>query len=288
MLSASKEDRHMSALEVRHGFVELGGLKIHYDEAGAGRALVLVHGGGPGSSGLNTFSRNMAALADRHRVIAIDLPGYGQSTKLKISEPLFGYYAKVLAGFIDALKLEKAHLAGNSMGGAVSLKTALDFPQKADRLVLMSPVGGYSPFQTPPTDGVRLMVTFYLPPGPSLERMRQFVNYLVYEPASVSDEIIKERLARAADADTAEFMPLRAGPNMPPIEELWRERLDRVSNETLIIWGREDRMNPMDQGMMLMRQIPKARLLVMPQCGHWSQWEKADEFNRAVAAFLEG
>ena len=276
----------MSGTEIRGHFVEFGGLKVHYDEVGAGPALIFVHGGGPGSSGLNTFSRNMAAFAGRHRVIAIDLPGYGQSTKLKISEPLWGYYAKVLAGFIDALGLGRAHLAGNSMGGAVSLKTALDFPQKVDRLVLVSPVGGYSPFQTPPTDGVRSMVTFYLPPGPSLERLRQFLNYLVYDSASVPDEMLKERLERAADPETAEFMPLRLGPNMPPLEELWRERLDRVPHETLIVWGREDRMNPIDQGMILMRQIPRARFLVMPQCGHWAQWEKADEFNRAAAAFL--
>jgi 4,5:9,10-diseco-3-hydroxy-5,9,17-trioxoandrosta-1(10),2-diene-4-oate hydrolase len=287
MLPAGTEERHMSAPEVKHGFIEFDGLKIHYDEAGDGPPLIFVHGGGPGSSGLNTFSRNMAALADRHRAIALDLPGYGESTKLKIAEPLFGYYAKIIASFIDALGLEKAHLAGSSLGGAVSLKTALDFPRKVDRLVLISPVGGYSPFQTPPTEGVRLMVTFYLRPGPSLERMRQFLYYLVYDSASVPDEIIEERLARATDADAAEFMPLRLG-NMAPIEELWRERLDRVQHETLIIWGREDRMNPIDQGMILVRQIPKARLLVMPQCGHWPQWEKAEEINRAMAAFLEG
>ena len=77
--------------------------------------------------------------------------------------------------------------------------------------------------------------------------------------------MLEERLERATDPDTAEFMPLRLGPNMPPIEELWRERLDRVPHETLIVWGREDRMNPIDQGMVLMRQIPNARFLVMPQ-----------------------
>jgi 2-hydroxy-6-oxonona-2,4-dienedioate hydrolase/4,5:9,10-diseco-3-hydroxy-5,9,17-trioxoandrosta-1(10),2-diene-4-oate hydrolase len=275
----------MSAPEIMSRFVDFNGLTIHYDEAGAGPALIFLHGGGPGSSGLNTFSRNLAALADRCRVIAIDLPGYGQSSKLRISEPLWGYYAKVVAGFIDALGLGKAHLIGNSMGGAVSLKTALDFPQKVDRLVLASPVGGYSPFQTPPTDGVRSMLTFYLPPGPSLERLRQFVTYLVYDPATVVDEMLEERLKQATDPGAAEFMPLRL-PNMPPIEELWRERLDRVHHETLIVSGREDRMNPIDQGLILMRQIPNARFLALPKCGHWVQWEKADDFNRAMAAFL--
>lgn len=277
----------MASADIESRFVELDGLKIHYDEAGSGPALIFVHGGGPGSSGLSNFSRNVAAFADRYRVIAIDLPGYGQSTKLKITEPLWGYYAKVLSGFIDALGLGKAHLVGNSLGGAASLKTALDFPEKVDRLVLMGPGGGYSLFEKQPSDGIRSLVTFYMPPGPSLDRLKAFLNYLVYDPSSVPDELLQERLERALDPETAEFMPLRLGPHMPPIDDLWRERLDRLPHQTLIIWGREDRVNPMDQGLILMRQIPNARFLVMPQCGHWVQWEKADEFNRTVAAFLE-
>lgn len=269
-------------------FVEFDGLSIHYAEAGEGPALIFVHGGGPGSSGLSNFSRNMPAFADRFRVIAIDLPGYGRSTKLRIAEPLWAYYAKVLAGFIDALGLGKAHLVGNSLGGAASLKTALDFPDKVGRLVLMGPGGGYSLFEKQPSDGIRALVSFYLPPGPSLERMRQFAEYLVYDPSSLTDDLLSDRLDRAMDPLTAEFMPLRLGPNMAPIEDLWRERLDRLPHETLIVWGREDRVNPMDQGLILMRQIPNARFLVMPRCGHWAQWEKAEEFNRTLAAFLQG
>tara|TARA_B110001454_G_scaffold212701_1_gene229820 strand:+ start:3866 stop:4714 length:849 start_codon:yes stop_codon:yes gene_type:complete len=267
-------------------FVDVGELKIHYQQMGDGPALIFVHGGGPGSSGWSNFSRNIAALADRFRVIAIDLPGYGQSTKLRITEPLWGFYAKVLAGFIDALGLGKAHLVGNSLGGAASLKTALDFPSKVDRLVLMGPGGGYSLFEKQPSDGIRALVSFYAPPGPSLERMRSFLEYLVYDPSTVSDDLLTERLERATDPQTAEYMPLRMGPNMPPITDLWRERLDQLPHETLIIWGREDRVNPMDQGLIMMKQIPNARFMILPKCGHWAQWEKAREFNKLLGAFL--
>lgn len=276
----------MAKAEIQSRSVEFDGLDVHYDEVGEGPALIFVHGGGPGSSGLSNFGRNMPAFAEHYRTIAIDLPGYGQSTKLKITEPLWGYYAKVLAGFIDKLGLGKAHLVGNSLGGASCLKTALDFPEKVDRLVLMGPGGGYSLFEKQPSDGIRSLVTFYAPPGPSLARMKEFLNYLVYDPAAVPDEMLQDRLTRALDPETAEFMPLRLGPNMAPIEDLWRERLDRLPHETLIIWGREDRVNPMDQGLILMRQIPNARFLVVPKCGHWVQWEKADEFNRTLDAFL--
>ncbi|MBL6938226.1 MAG: alpha/beta fold hydrolase [Alphaproteobacteria bacterium] len=267
-------------------FTEVNGLKIHYDEIGSGAPLIFCHGGGPGSSGLSNFSKNMRAFAGKHRVIAIDLPGYGQSTKLKIAEPLWGFYAKVLAGFIDKLGLGKADLVGNSLGGAASLKTALDFPEKVRRLVLMGPGGGYSLFEKSPSDGIRALLTFYMPPGPSIERLKNFVQYLVFDPSTITDDLLAQRLKRALDPETAEYMPLRIGPNMAPITELWRERLDQVPHETLIIWGREDRVNPMDQGLILMRQIPNARFLVMPKCGHWAQWEKADEFNRLVGDFL--
>lgn len=278
----------MAKADIQSRFVEFDGLKIHYAEAGSGPALIFIHGGGPGSSGMSNFGRNVDAFAERYRTIVIDLPGYGQSTKLKITEPLWGYYAKVMAGFIDALGLGKAHLVGNSLGGAVSLKTALDFPQKVDRLVLMGPGGGYSLFDKQPSDGIRSLLTFYAEPGPSLARMREFLNYLVYDPSSVPDALLQQRLDQALDPETAEFMPLRLGPNMPPIEELWRQRLDLLPHETLIIWGREDRVNPLDQGLILMRQIPNARFLVVPRCGHWVQWEKADEFNRTVEGFLQG
>ena len=278
----------MAKADIQSRFVEFDGLMIHYAEAGSGPALIFIHGGGPGSSGMSNFGRNVDAFAERFRTIVIDLPGYGQSTKLKITEPLWGYYAKVMAGFIDALGLGKAHLVGNSLGGAVSLKTALDFPQKVDRLVLMGPGGGYSLFDKQPSDGIRSLLTFYAEPGPSLARMREFLNYLVYDPSSVPDALLQQRLDQALDPETAEFMPLRLGPNMPPIEELWRQRLDLLPHETLIIWGREDRVNPLDQGLILMRQIPNARFLVVPRCGHWVQWEKADEFNRTVEGFLQG
>lgn len=268
-------------------FVEVDGLNIHYVEAGQGPALIFVHGGGPGASGLSNFSKNISAFADRYRVIAIDLPCYGKSTKLRISEPLWGFYAKTLARFIEVLGLEKAHLVGNSAGGAASLKCALDHPERVDRLVLMGPGGGYSLFEKQPSDGILSLITFYLPPGPSLERMKAFVKYLVYDPSTLTDELLQERVNNASDPETAEYMPLKVGPHLPQIEELWRERLDKLPHETLIIWGREDRVNPLDQGLILARQIPNARFLVMPKCGHWAQWEKADEFNRTVAAFLE-
>lgn len=278
----------MSDHPITSNFVDVGDLRLHWNEAGEGDPVILLHGGGAGSFGLSNYSKNVQPIAAAgHRVITLDLPGYGQSSKPRIREPLWGYLAKAVAGFIDAIGLGKAHLVGNSLGGATALKTALDHPGKVDRLVLMGPGGGYSTLSPSPTAGIFQILTFYAPPGPSMEKLRAFVQQLVYDPKQVTDEVLEERLRVASDPETAENFPLRLRPGDPtPIEELWRERLDQLPHETLIIWGREDRVNPLDQGMILMRQIPNARLSVLPKCGHWAQWEKADEFNRSVIDFL--
>jgi 4,5:9,10-diseco-3-hydroxy-5,9,17-trioxoandrosta-1(10),2-diene-4-oate hydrolase len=278
----------MSEREIASQFVEVDGLRLHYNQCGEGPALIFLHGGGPGASGLSNFSRNMQAFGDRYRTIALDLPGYGQSTKLEIDAPIFEYYAGVVAAFIDALGLGSASLLGNSLGGGTALKAALDYPTKVDKLVLMGPAGGYSVLGATPSEGVMSLLTFYEPPGPSLERLRAFIKYLVYDPSTISDELLAQRLEKATAPETAKYMPLRLRRDRPVRgTDLWRERLDQIQHETLIIWGREDRVNLLDQSLLLAKQIPNARLLVLPKCGHWAQWEKADEFNRIVGDFLD-
>jgi 2-hydroxy-6-oxonona-2,4-dienedioate hydrolase/4,5:9,10-diseco-3-hydroxy-5,9,17-trioxoandrosta-1(10),2-diene-4-oate hydrolase len=152
----------------------------------------------------------------------------------------------------------------------------------------MGPAGGYSVLGATPSEGVMSLLSFYEPPGPSLERLRAFIKYLVYDPSTISDELLAQRLEKATAPETAKYMPLRLRRDRPVRgTDLWRERLDQIQHETLIIWGREDRVNLLDQSLLLAKQIPNARLLVLPKCGHWAQWEKADEFNRIVGDFLD-
>ena len=130
-------------------FVEVGDLRIHLHDTGvltaaaeAAPPLVLLHGGGPGASGWSNFSQNVPGLAEHFRVLVVDQPGYGQSDKPIVTDGVWTFNAKVLAGLFDELGIEKAHLVGNSLGGGTSLKTALDHPERVDRMVLMGPAGG--------------------------------------------------------------------------------------------------------------------------------------------------
>ena len=121
--------------------VSVGGKEIFLTEAGRGAPVVLLHGGGPGASGLSNFSRNVDALAEHFRVIVPDLPGYGRSSKGVDGSDPFGYLADAIRGLLDALGIDRASLVGNSYGGACALRLALDTPGRVDKLVLMGPGG---------------------------------------------------------------------------------------------------------------------------------------------------
>lgn len=274
---------------IKSGEIVAGGLRIHYDEIGEGEPVLFLHGGGPGAYGMSNFVRNMEVFGRHYRAITLDFPCYGASEKVRIEEPVWGFYGKVVGNFIEAMGLGKAHLVGNSLGGASALMLALRDPGKVGKMVLMGSAGGYGVLGPAPTEGIKALLSFYEPPGPSIEKLRTFARCLVYDPSQVTDELLEGRFRAASDPETAEFMPIRLRNGKPPVmEDIWRERLDTVTHETLMIWGRDDRVNPVEQGLILARQMPNARLLVYPKCGHWAQWERADEFNRDVLSFLSG
>ncbi|EEA01482.1 alpha/beta hydrolase fold [Burkholderia sp. H160] len=266
---------------------DLGGIKLHYDDVGAGPALILIHGSGPGASGRANFIRNIEALSKDFRVIVPDLPGFGKSDMKPAGTPIPGWWADKIVELLDHLDIGKAHFVGNSLGGAITLKIAMESPSRVDRMILMGPGGGTPITSVFPTEGIKTLVGFYDGPGPSLERLKAFINQFVYDPSQITDELFTERLKAAMDPRVIAQPPMRMGPGVA-LEELWRDpRMARLPHETLIIWGREDRVMPLDTGFVLMKQIPRARLLVMPQCGHWAQWEHADEFNKTVLGFLK-
>ena len=265
--------------------IEIDGHDMGFVDVGDGPATILIHGGGPGASGVSNFRKNIAALATRHRVICIDLPGYGRSANRPIAGGIFDSMAVAVIGLMDVLGIDRASFVGNSLGGGTALRVALDQPDRVDRLVLMGP-GGSIPVLSPfPTEGLLRMLNFYEGDGPSLERLQKVIDLLVFDPSTITPELLAERLAAATQPGVLANPPLR-GRGGRPDDDLWRAGLHRVTHPTLLIWGREDRVMPLDAAFLLMKAIPRAELHVFPHCGHWAQWEKADEFNALVAAFL--
>jgi len=266
--------------------VMVDGVNIHYHEAGQGVPLVLIHGGGPGAGGWSNYSKNIAPLSKHFRVITPDLPGFGSSDVKPVGSAMPEWYATKMGQFLDVLDIDKAHFIGNSLGGMVTLRLAMDRPEKVDRMMLMGPGGSMPMFSQFPTDAIMTLLFFYDGEGPSFERLKGFANQFVYDPSAITDDLLEGRMKAALQPHIVENPPMRPTAGMV-MEEVWRDkRLTTLPHETMILWGREDKVMPMDMAMPLLKQIPRARLFVMPQCGHWMQWEHADEFNSVVNNFL--
>jgi 4,5:9,10-diseco-3-hydroxy-5,9,17-trioxoandrosta-1(10),2-diene-4-oate hydrolase len=275
------------AMTIPNGtFSNVGGVRVHYHDIGEGPVLVLLHGSGPGATGWSNYNRNVAALSANYRLLIPDLPGFGLSDMKPVAAPTPGWWAGIITGLLDSLGIEKAHFVGNSMGGMVTLKIALENPGRIDRMLLMGPGGGYPVFSTWPTPGIVNLITAYEGGGITADKVRAFISASLFDQSAITDELVQQRLEAALDPRVVAQPPMRPGPGGPP-EELWRDaRLARLPHETLIVWGREDRVLPLDTGMILMKQIPRATLTVVPQCGHWVMWEQWAEFNRIALSFF--
>lgn len=268
------------------------GLKLHYHEAGGEHpeTVILLHGGGPGASAWSNFGRNLPVFAKNYRTLAIDQPGFGRSDKPTEHPQYFRHSADAVVGLMDELGIERAHFVGNSLGGGTSVRLALNYPKRAGRLVLMGP-GGLSVnlFAPDPTEGIKNLGRFSAPPGPSREKLEAFLRIMVHDQSLITDELIDERFAAASAPESLAAMKAMgksfAQPDTYEEGMLWREA-HRLRQRVLLIWGREDRVNPLDGALLALKLIPRAQLHVFGGCGHWAQLEKFDEFNRLALDFL--
>ncbi|MFJ9369526.1 alpha/beta fold hydrolase [Nocardia sp. NPDC101769] len=273
--------------------VRVGGRQIYFDEAGSGSAAVLLHGGGPGASGLSNYSRNIEALAQRFHVIVPDMPGYGRSSKWIDPADPFGDLAQAVGGLLDELGIASAHLIGNSYGGAAALRLAMDRPEKVNRLILMGP-GGVGTTRALPTAGLQQLLNYYTGSGPSREKLTRFIReYLVFDGDSVPEELIEARYQASLDPAVVANPPLRRPSGPLALRTLLRmdftrdSRLRKVEQPTLVVWGTDDRVNRPEGGHMLVDAMPNCDLYLAANTGHWVQWERADLFNTLATAFLE-
>ncbi|MET7474624.1 alpha/beta hydrolase [Streptomyces sp. NPDC005648] len=273
---------------------DIGGMKIFAKETGDGPPVLLLHGGGPGASGVSNYARNIAELAKESRVIVPDLPGYGRSTKGVDGTDPFGYLAEGIRGLLDELGLDKAHLVGNSYGGACALRLALDTPDRVERMVLMGP-GGIGTTRALPTPGLNSLLNYYTGDGPSRSKLEKFIrNYLVFNAADVPDAVIDERYQASIDPEVIAAPPLRrpSGPHalrtLRKMDFTRDARLSRLPVPTLVLWGAQDKVNRPSGGRMLAERMPNCDLYLVANTGHWVQFERAELFNRLCADFLAG
>lgn len=276
-------------MEIKQTSIDVDGTEVFYCECGTDTGappLLLLHGGGPGADGFSNYQHNIKELAKTvGRVIAPDMPAFGKTANRIPPGPgtgLMGALADVTVAFMDALGIAQADFVGNSMGGGQCLSIALRFPKRIRRMVLMGP-GGFIATQTPiPTEGQRVMSQYYQGDGPSAAKMRAVLELLVHDRSFITDELVAQRVTASLRPDVV------AAPPWPKygLDPLWKEDLASIETETLIMWGKEDRVNPVDGAQFFAKVLQNSELHVFPKCGHWVQFEQAIAFNRLVAEFL--
>lgn len=270
--------------------VQVGKRQIHLSEAGEGFPVLMLHGGGPGAAGVANYSRNIAALAKHFRVLVPDMPGYGKSSKgVNRSDP-FGDLAESMLGLLDALKIERAHVVGNSYGGACGLRMALDRPNRVSSLVLMGP-GGINTTRGLPTAGLNSLLNYYGGSGPSRAKLASFIReYLVADGSRIPDSIIDERYQSSIDPEVIANPPLRRPNSLAAAMRMdftRDRRLAKCQAPTLVLWGAADKVNRPSGGPALQKAMPNCDLYLFGNTGHWVQWERAEEFNATTTTFLQ-
>ncbi|MFE7421513.1 alpha/beta fold hydrolase [Rhodococcus sp. NPDC057529] len=267
---------------------DLGVLRYH--EAGDGPPLLLLHGSGPGVTGWRNFRGNLGVFAEHFRTFVLEFPGFGVSDD-------FGGHPMLTAGdavlrFLDGLGLDEVAMLGNSMGGIVATQFAIAHPDRVSKLITIGGVGR-NLFSPGPGEGINLLMEFT--DDPTRERLIAWLHSMVFDPAMVTEELIEERWTQATDPETlasarkmyskAAFEAGAKAALESDATPYWAQ-LHKVTAPTLLTWGRDDRVSPLDMAIIPMRSIPRAELHVFPNCGHWAMIEQKTAFESAVLAFL--
>lgn len=275
--------------QLKSRVISFGHRHIHLSELGEGFPVLMLHGGGPGASGISNYSRNIEALAKHYRVLVPDMQGYGQSSKGVNRDDPFGDLADAMLGLLNALNISQVHVVGNSLGGACGLRMALEQPSSVSSLVLMGP-GGINTTKGLPTAGLNKLLNYYGGKGPSLEKLRTFIReYLVFDGSQVPESVIRERYEASLDPEVVAAPPLRRPANLKGAirMDFTRDaRLKRCKTPTLVLWGANDLVNRPSGALTLQKIMPNCDVHLFSNTGHWVQWERAAEFNKLSLDFF--
>ncbi len=255
-------------------------------------AVLFLHGSGPGVTAWSNWQYALPALDGQLYCIAPDLAGFGATDHPKDSPSGMRAWMRLwmdqCLSLLDALKLEKAHLVGNSMGGAIALHLLMEAPERFQRVVHMGPIG--TPHRITPA--LDRLWGFY--DDPSVQTFKNFIRWFVYDDTFIADRldtIAKTRHEAAMNPDVERsFKAMFPAPRQTAIDDLVVSELSlrRMEHPALLVHGRDDHIVPMETSLYLLKHLPNAQLHVFGQCSHWIQIEKANSFNQLLAQFFSG
>lgn len=258
-------------------YVTAAGVRVHLHEYGTGPLLLLVHGGGPGANGWSNFGQNMAGFARSFRTVIVDLPGYGRSDVPDIHGGQHAFHARVLTALIRECGEQSAHVVGLATGGAIGILMAAEHPDVVDRLVLVSSAGGLPTFSVSPSEGVKAIRAYYQGSGPSRAKMLSYLEMVVHDHSTITDELVEERYQAS--------LKNRAHESTGVAESVW-EKLPHVAAPTLVIWGRDNRVQGYDNALFMLNHIPDVEVHLFGGTSLWVPWERRERFEALVQSFL--
>ncbi|WP_022878581.1 alpha/beta fold hydrolase [Microbacterium sp. B19] len=250
----------------------------HFHESGEGTPILFLHGSGTGVTAAANWWLNLPELSRTGRCIAIDSIGYGQTVVAPGTEYGIREWVRHAVRVLDALGIEKTWIVGNSLGGWLAFQFAIDFPERLLGIVSMG------------TGGAKLTGALKGHSNPVLtpEGVRDTLELFVVDKSLVTDELVSLRYASALN-DTASdrLSAVVAARDRDRLAlPLDFEALSRLEIAVLLIHGTQDQVIPVSRTWELLTVIPHADAHIFSQCGHWSQVERADDFNALVSRFL--
>lgn len=251
---------------VKSGYVPVGTYRLHYLTGGEGPPVVIVHGV---ASKAADHGDLLPDLMRHHRVYAIDLLGYGQSDKPRDAAYSIRMHADVLEGFLDAMQIKQADVLGVSMGGWVALDLASRHPERVRKLVLVSSAG--LGFET------KLTESSFAPEN--VDQLREIIALQTNTP--VPDFVLRDLLRISK---TRGWMIKRTMSGAA--KEILDGKLAPVTMPSLLVWGTNDRIVPLAVGERLQHELPNAKLVTVPGCGHLAIMECRDKALPPIVEFL--
>jgi len=272
-------------------FVTAGDVRARLLEEGQGEPVLLVHGA---AAWAENWALALPALAAAgYRAIAVDLPGFGQSGRARAPgyfDAPDAYYVRFLREIMAALDLERAHLVGHSMGGAIAAVAAGAMPARFQSLALVAP----GAFGTSVPLSFRLsslrIATLFARLAPTA-LVRTSVQSCFFDPTCVPDWFYAHAFRYARAGGAAEFTRvMHYGVTLrgvrPLLRDHWEDRIRGIRVPTLVAWGRQDAIVPVAQLEDVRARLPHAQVVLFDRAGHLVQIERAPEFNEALVAFL--
>jgi pimeloyl-ACP methyl ester carboxylesterase len=271
-------------------FITINQIKTHYVDEGSGAIpILLVHGF---NAHLDYWYKNITMLSQTHRVIALDLIGFGDSDKPKVDYTL-ELLTSFLKSFLEALNIKQCYLIGHSMGGGVALQFTLDHPELVKKLVLVSSAG----FNQQIPLLLRLGTLPFIGPlviKHSKKRIAHGIKYFTYSKNTINTDFINNnyRINKLPGAMRTTCNLLQTNANFQGIRteilKALEQRMHEIKVPVLIVWGKQDHLLSVAGAYTAKKLIPQAELHILDQCGHTPQLEKTQEFNELIQKFCQG